>query len=260
MENEAEVSPLQRAVDVIRPHWMEDAVPRDQVRDLLAAGLTRRAWLLENRGGQGHHHEPLEWLGDRMLGAVVAAELWRRFPHAAPGRLDLARDALTSERPLAMIARELDLQSNINMGRGEAMQGQVSSDSVLSDHVEAFIGAAFLVAGWAGVQALVHHLLRDRWPAALPAEDARAHQAPGRSPRTALNEVVQARFRANIPKDDWQDTRLSAANEPPVFQSSVTLPDGSVHQGVPVQGKIKDARSSAAEVALAYLRRSAGDV
>lgn len=221
---------------------------------VFAAAVTRRGHNLEAGTPDAHHHEPLEWLGDRILGAIVAAELWRRFPHAAPGRLDLARDALTSAEALAPIARELRLLDAIEMSAGEREQAQVEGDKPLSDHVEALVGAAFLTHGWAYAQAFVLRLLDGRFPDALAEEGARQAGASGSQAMTALNAIVQQRFKRSIPRSDWDVQRVGGEDNAPIHVATVVLPDGSEHSSDPVTGPKKDAKAAAAVVALTHLR------
>ena len=220
----------------------------------LSADLTRRAWNEEHGAFGAEHHESLEWLGDRILGAVVAQELWTRFPHADPGRMDLARDALTSAEALADVARGLDFLALIRMGTGERAQQQVAGDKALSDHLEAVIGAVFLSAGWPGASRFVSALLAARIPTALPSADRRAEGSRGSEAMTALSALVQRLFKTSIAKNHWQVERVGGPDNAPIHVVSVTLPDGSVHTGEPVSGKKAAAKASAAVEALVYLR------
>jgi len=108
---------------------------KDSDLTLPTVALTRKAWCLENPGKEQRHHESLEWLGDRILGAVVAQELWRLHPFAEPGQLNDVRDAATSSGPLAAAARRVKLMDVIQCGEGESEQGQLETDKPLSNHV-----------------------------------------------------------------------------------------------------------------------------
>ncbi len=240
--------PLFDVVEKIKVHF-----PVGQVTDAFDVALTRRAYNTENHIPGAPDHESMEWLGDRILGAVVAQELWSRFPHAKPGRLDLVRDMLTSEGPLAEIAKELQLLSAIRMGIGEEKQGQVRSKKALSDHVEALVAAAFLCGGWAAATAFVGLILGDRYPQELPESEARGVSDEGSQAMTALNTRVQARWKTSVPLADWDVQQVGGVGNSPVHQATVRLPDGEVLQGEPVEGRKQTAKASAARVALAYL-------
>jgi ribonuclease-3 len=93
------------------------------------------------------NNERLEFLGDSILNFVVAAALFSRFPEAGEGDLSRVRARMVKQQTLAEIARELDLGGFLTMGSGELKSGGFDRDSILSDAVEAIIGAVFLDGG-----------------------------------------------------------------------------------------------------------------
>ena len=93
------------------------------------------------------NNERLEFLGDSILNFVVASALFSRFPDAKEGDLSRLRARLVKQQTLAEIARELDLGGFLTMGSGELKSGGFDRDSILSDAVEAIIGAVFLDGG-----------------------------------------------------------------------------------------------------------------
>ena len=93
------------------------------------------------------NNERLEFLGDSILNFVVASALFSRFPDAKEGDLSRLRAKLVKQQTLAEIARELDLGGFLTMGCGELKSGGFDRDSILSDAVEAIIGAVFLDGG-----------------------------------------------------------------------------------------------------------------
>ena len=96
----------------------------------------------------GHrNNERFEFLGDSILNFVVAAALFSRFPEAREGDLSRLRARMVKQQTLAEIARELDLGGFLAMGSGELKSGGFERDSILSDAVEAIIGAVFLDGG-----------------------------------------------------------------------------------------------------------------
>jgi len=110
-----------------------------QFRDetLLQTALTHSSY------GQGHN-ERLEFLGDSILGWVIADALYQRFPHAREGQLSRLRAGLVKGVTLAEIARELGLGDYLRLGQGEMKSGGFRRDSTLADAFEAIIGAIFL--------------------------------------------------------------------------------------------------------------------
>ncbi len=230
----------------LETHRQQFPAPPDGPEPLEAA-LTRRAWCQEN-GTAAVHHEPLEFLGDRVLNLVVADELHRRWPDAAPGSLNAGLEQLVSDAALADLAHQHDLVSHLRAGRGEVQQRQVNKDSVLADHVEAIIGAAWRTGGLDEAAVLVHSLLDGRWPDALPVATATIDNPIG-----ALNEAIQARWRRNLDKSDWVVER-TGPDHSPTHRVDLKLPDGQLIEGEPVVGGKKAAMARTAAVALQYLQ------
>jgi ribonuclease-3 len=104
-------------------------------------------------------NERLEFLGDTVLGLVVTEALYRRHPDQSEGELAKMRAATVSQRALAAVARRLDLGRYILLGKGEMGTRGFDKDSILSDTVEALIGAAYLSHGLEGARDLVHRLV-----------------------------------------------------------------------------------------------------
>jgi ribonuclease-3 len=92
-------------------------------------------------------YQRLEFLGDRVLGLVVADILYRRFPKANEGELSRSLNALVRKETCAMIARELELGREINLGDSEARTGGAEKDAILGDVVEALLGAVYMDGG-----------------------------------------------------------------------------------------------------------------
>jgi len=102
---------------------------------------------LTHRSAGAPHNERLEFLGDAVLGALVAESLYARWPNADEGTLTRARAELVRESSLAAVARELDLGARLVLGPGELKSGGHRRDSILSDALEAVIAAIYLDAG-----------------------------------------------------------------------------------------------------------------
>lgn len=131
--------------------------------DLLRLALTHRSYAHE--AGGIPTNERLEFLGDSVLGIVVTEYLFTRHRDVPEGDLAKMRSATVSQRALADVARTLGLGDYILLGRGELVTGGREKDSILSDTVEAIIGAAYLLHGLEPtrvmVEALAQHLLVD---------------------------------------------------------------------------------------------------
>ncbi len=122
--------------------------------------MCHRSWCAENPGGPSN--ERLEFLGDAVLGAVVAEELYRTFPEADEGWLSRARATIVRATTLAETAEGLDLGATIRLGKGEEATGGREKPSILADALEAVIGAVHLDGGRDASRAVVMHLLGDR--------------------------------------------------------------------------------------------------
>ena len=113
------------------------------------------------------HNETLAFLGDAVLGLVVADLLVRGTPGAGPGSLTIRRAELVSTRGLASWARELGVDACLRLGRGEAQGGGREKESVLASALEAVLAALYLDGGLAPVVSVVRQLME---PQGEPAE------------------------------------------------------------------------------------------
>lgn len=125
-------------------------------RSLLRRALTHRSFAFEH---DEEHNERLEFLGDSILGMIVAEKLYRDYPNASEGDMSRMKTYAVSERGLADIARQLNLGHFIRLGRGEDKTGGRSKDSILSDTLEALIAATYLQHGMDTTRALVSELV-----------------------------------------------------------------------------------------------------
>ena len=102
---------------------------------------------LTHRSAEKNNNERFEFLGDSLLGFVVAELLYQEFPGASEGELSRMRASMVSKPALAAIARQLELGSFLRLGSGELNSGGSARDSILSDAVEAIIAAIYLDGG-----------------------------------------------------------------------------------------------------------------
>lgn len=116
---------------------------------LLNLALTHRS-----RGAK--NYERLEFLGDSILGFVVADWLYRTYPNLAEGKLSRMRSSLVRKETLAVVARDLSLSDHLLLGEGELKSGGFNRDSILSDTVESLIGAIYLDAGFGVASEFIH--------------------------------------------------------------------------------------------------------
>src|SRR6185436_11462750 len=103
-------------------------------------------------------NERLEFLGDSVLGVVATETLYLTHPDLSEGRLAKLRAAVVNARALAEVGRAIGLGQHIKLGRGEQSTGGRNKASILSDTVEAVLGAVHLSGGFEVSSAVVHHL------------------------------------------------------------------------------------------------------
>jgi ribonuclease-3 len=125
--------------------------------ELLVLALTHRSFAHE--AGGIPTNERLEFLGDSVLGVVVTERLYRDNPGVPEGDLARMRAATVSQRALAQVARDIGLGEYVLLGRGELVTGGRDKDSILSDTVEALIGAAYLCHGLEIAREMIERLV-----------------------------------------------------------------------------------------------------
>ena len=146
------------------------------------------AQALTHRSAGAPHNERLEFLGDALVGLVAAEALYLRWPKADEGAMTRARAELVRESSLARLARDHGLGERITLGPGEMKSGGHRRDSILSDALEAVVGAIYLDAGFEACRAAV-------LPWFEPLIDALPAGGIGKDPKTRLQEWLQARQR-----------------------------------------------------------------
>ena len=149
--------------------------------ELLERALTHRSYAYENGGLPTN--ERLEFLGDSVLGVVVTETLYRTHPDLSEGRLAKLRAAVVNARALAEVGRGIGLGEHVKLGRGEESTGGRNKSSIISDTVEAVIGAVHLSGGME-VSAQVVHLLFD------PLIEAASALGAGLDWKTSLQEIA----------------------------------------------------------------------
>lgn len=132
------------------------------------------------------NYERLEFLGDRVLGLVIADWLCARFPDEHEGQLSRRFNSLVSGETCAEVAREIGVQRHIRLGKQARDDGAIESDNVLGDVMEALIGALYLTDGLESARALVRRL----WAPLVEGQRA----AP-KHPKSALQEWAAANRR-----------------------------------------------------------------
>ena len=168
-------------------------------RRLLARALTHPSGTHERGGDRTEEtYERLEFLGDSLLGFLVAERLARSDPRADEGLLTRRKQTVVSQGALAAVSRELGLGAAVHLGRGEEATGGRDKGSILADTVEAVLGAVYLDRGLSEAEALVHRLFD-------PVIDSAAGLGAGLDWKTSLQELT-ANTGLGVPEYQIWDT------------------------------------------------------
>ncbi|QMW23630.1 ribonuclease III [Sandaracinobacteroides saxicola] len=131
----------------------------------------------------GINYERLEFLGDRVLGAVMAAWLYQRFPDESEGQLTRRFATLVSRETCATVARALDVPAYVRLGTQARADGGSDSDNILGDVVEALIGALYCDAG----VSVAERFILSAWATLVSAA-----AGPAKHPKSAIQEWAAA--------------------------------------------------------------------
>ena len=210
-----------------------------QNRALLINALTHSSYANENRGRSCESNERLEFLGDSVLGMVVADALYKRFPELPEGRMTRLRAQLVCEESLHRVAAQLGLGEYIRLGRGEEHTGGRSRTSILADAVEAVIAAMYLDGGMDVARGFINRFILSELEAGLP--------GLGDS-KTELQELVQKKPGSVL---SYELLGESGPDHDKTFTSQVLLNGRAIGSG---SGRTKkEAEQAAARAALLEL-------
>ncbi len=203
-------------------------------RSLLEAALTHASAMTAGRP----NYQRLEFLGDRVLGLVVAEMLLEAFPKANEGELARRLTALVRNESCAEVALALDVGAAIRLGPGEAQSGGRTRAAILGDVCEALIGAIHLDAGMEAARSFV----RDNWEPRM-----RAWKGSMRDAKTTLQEWTQGR---GIGTPTYAIVGRHGPDHAPMFDVEVTAGDL-----VPARGEGRTRRDAEQAAATAVLER-----
>ncbi len=191
------------------PHRLAHALGYTFRQDaLLEQGLTHRSAASLN-------NERLEFLGDALIGFLIAEVLWDRFPNSDEGTLSRMRASLVKRESLARLARGLHLGEYLRLGAGELRTGGHARDSILADALEAVLGAVYLDGGFAAARNVVMALFADRLDETSTAQS-------GKDPKTRLQEWLQSRHR---PLPEYVVIQIGGDQHDQIFTVSCLLAD-----------------------------------
>ncbi len=206
---------------------------------LLQNALAHSSYANEHWHDSLKSNERLEFLGDSILGMVVAQYLYTHFPNRPEGELTRMRADMVCETSLARVAQKLELGKHLLLGHGEEQSGGRERPSILADAVESVIAAAFLDSGFAAAEGIIQRFILT---------DVPVKQPNNRDYKTALQELVQQK------RDQVLHYRLAAESGPDHdkhFTVELTLNGAAVGTGTGTSKK--RAEQMAAKAALEAL-------
>ena len=154
---------------------------------LLQQALVHSSYVNENSASVSGHNERLEFLGDAVLGLIVAGELYRDFPDLSEGEMTKLRATLVRRDTLARVARSMSLGDFLYMGKGEESSGGRSKTPNLAGALEAVIAAVYLDRGIMAARDMFISLFAAEW-------QKLASPGTGVDYKSRLQELTQSRF------------------------------------------------------------------
>ncbi|MDD2738489.1 MAG: ribonuclease III [Methylomonas lenta] len=197
---------------------------------------------LTHRSAGAKNNERLEYLGDSILGFVIAESLYKQFPGAGEGVLSRLRASLVNQTSLAELAREHHIGDYLILGSGELKSGGFRRDSILSDAMEAMMGALLLDQGVDSCREWILSLFTRKF-AEIKLDSW------NKDPKTRLQELMQAR-KKELPV--YELLSMSGADHAQTFEVKCSVPI-TIETTIGVGISRKKAEQAAAESMLIHL-------
>ncbi|MFY9261620.1 MAG: ribonuclease III [Gallionella sp.] len=201
---------------------------------LLKRALTHRSYAPD-------HYERLEFLGDSILGCIVARHLFNTFPQLSEGELSRLRSNLVKEETLVTLAQQLNLGTYLSLGEGERKSGGHRRPSILADAMEALFGAVFLDAGFMAAEKVVLGLL-------VPYLAQVDVTTLGKDAKTLLQEYLQSK---RIPLPSYKIIATQGEAHSQLFQVECNIPPLKII----TRGEGNSRRNAEQQAALAAYQR-----
>jgi ribonuclease-3 len=214
-------------------------------RGLLEHALTHKSRAAEDVSGGVFDNESLEFLGDAVLGLVVAEALFRRYPDYTEGQKSKIKASVVSTQSLARHAERIQLGEHLLLGRGEEKTGGRFKQALLADGYEALIAAVYLDGGLPAAAAFLERELADAMAAGTQQDFV------GLDYKSALQERLQATGR---PLPEYRVASASGPDHRKEFTIEVVV--GGEVLGIATGRAKKEAEQEAARLALAHLERA----
>ena len=206
-------------------------------KELLKEALTHKSFAGEHRST--YHNERLEFLGDSILGAVVADYIYNQCPHDEEGVLSKIKSNLVSRRNLYVWGKQLNLGHFMSLGHGEIATGGRERDSIISNAVEAVIGAVYLDGGYTAAEAVI-----------LPWVRTQALTQDAQDFKSVLQEFLQKK---GLQTPDYEVIQTVGPEHDRIFTVQVSL-NGKI-LGVGKGHNKKAAQQAAAQQAFEKLKK-----
>lgn len=199
---------------------------------------------LTHRSAGKSNNERLEFLGDSILGMVVAHELYKRFPYIAEGRLSRFKSHVVRGQTLGLIALNIKLSSLLILGSGELKSGGHNRKSIQADAVEAILGAIFLESGFNVVNTVILDLFQEYINEINPNDTLKDF-------KTLLQEHLQ-KFKQSLP--EYELIKTTGKNHNALFSVKCLLKDQAIQVDQEAKS-IKRAEQMCAEILLDKLKK-----
>ena len=203
-----------------------------QNEKLLKQAMTHSSFANEHRLDKSGCNERLEFLGDAVLEVVSSDFLFHKYTEKPEGELTKIRASMVCEPTLAYCASDINLGSYLMLGKGEEATGGRGRNSVVSDALEALIGAIYLDGGFANAKEFIHRFILNDME----------HKQLFYDSKTILQEMVQASSQAHL---EYEVLKEEGPDHNKLFEVRAMLGDEEIGRGT---GKTK----KAAEAVAAY--------
>lgn len=229
-------------MDQRRKEKLEGLLARMQIAEkvdllLLNQAFTHPSFLFEGKGMQGIHNQRLEFLGDAVVGLVVAEYLYTKYPEKTEGELTKMRAAIVCEASLVQAAKVFHFGDYLLMGRGEEQMGGAGRVSNLADCFEAVIAALYLSLGIEKVRSIILQVLKTSIEMAAKGDFGDF--------KTKLQEYIQKDPQSSL---EYRIFKEEGPDHAKTFWAAVYLNETELAEG---SGKTKkEAEQSAARAAL----------
>ncbi len=167
--------------------------------------------LTHSSTGKGSNYERLEFLGDRVLGLIVAEFLYKKFPEEPEGDLAKRLAVLVQGSLLAKIAQTIPLGNYIHFSESERESGGAQNENILADVFESTLGAMYLDGGLS---------ICRNWITKMWHDDFFAMKEPPQHPKTSLQEWAQGK---NLGLPDYKITDQSGPDHAPIFDITLSV-------------------------------------